>query len=273
MCCVGLYILDINRFNISPNYNNNIFFSDNSEWPSDITSQNPILTESAAELMEVFREKSNYEGVVSVYEAMKIRGVTPGARVGGDHIVLYYSSYIITGTDPIGKEPFRLSQGFQGRILRRIALALSYGIICNVAWCPMLIMLLKRSRLLILPYSSFSYARYLKHLQVYKTLMNSLYEDSVRRSEDLEIARGAEREKEKEKDVPLKQKSTSISNSQGMTSKEKNVMVISCLLFYSALLYSALLFPPYHFIWKILLSKQRSLGLIGIYFHIFVEIF
>ena len=95
----------------------------------------------------------------------------------------------------------------------------------------------------------------------------------MRRSEDLEIARGAEREKEKEKDVPLKQKSTSISNSQGMTSKEKNVMVISCLLFYSALLYSALLFPPYHFIWKILLSKQRSLGLIGIYFHIFVEIF
>lgn len=31
--------------------------------------------------MEVFREKSNYEGVVSVYEAMKTRGVTPGAKV------------------------------------------------------------------------------------------------------------------------------------------------------------------------------------------------
>ena len=103
-------------------------------------------------------------------------------------------------------------------------------------------MLLKRSRLLILPYSSFPYARHLEHPQVYKTLMNSLYEDSVRRSEDLEIARGAEREKEKEKDVPLKQKSTSISNSQGKTSKEKNVIVICCLL-----LYSALLFSPYHF--------------------------
>ena len=57
------------------------YHSDNSEWPSDITSQSPILTESAAELMEVFREKSNHEGVVSVYEAMKTRGVTPGARV------------------------------------------------------------------------------------------------------------------------------------------------------------------------------------------------
>ena len=57
-----------NGFKISP-YNNTIS-SDNSEWPSDITSQNPILTESAAELMEVFREKSNHEGVVSVYEAM-----------------------------------------------------------------------------------------------------------------------------------------------------------------------------------------------------------
>ena len=88
MRCVVLCIVDINRFKISPNYNN-IFFSDNSEWPSDITNQNPILTESAAELMEVFREKSNYEGVVSVHEAMKIRGVTPGARVSGDHIVLY----------------------------------------------------------------------------------------------------------------------------------------------------------------------------------------
>lgn len=31
--------------------------------------------------MEVFREKSNYEGVLSVYEAMKVRGVTPGAKV------------------------------------------------------------------------------------------------------------------------------------------------------------------------------------------------
>ena len=45
------------------------------------SDQRPILTESAAELMEVFREKSNYEGVVSVYEAMKTRGVTPGVRV------------------------------------------------------------------------------------------------------------------------------------------------------------------------------------------------
>ena len=44
-------------------------------------SDSPILTDSAAELMEVFREKSNYEGVVSVYEAMKTRGVTPGAKV------------------------------------------------------------------------------------------------------------------------------------------------------------------------------------------------
>ena len=83
-----------NGFKISP-YNNTIS-SDNSEWPSDITSQNPILTESAAELMEVFREKSNHEGVVSVYEAMKTRGVTPGARVGYD-----YSLHVATGIHTI----------------------------------------------------------------------------------------------------------------------------------------------------------------------------
>lgn len=48
---------------------------------SYISFSSPILTDSAAELMEVFREKSNYEGVLSVYEAMKVRGVTPGAKV------------------------------------------------------------------------------------------------------------------------------------------------------------------------------------------------
>jgi leucine-rich PPR motif-containing protein len=74
---------------------------------SNVSEDAPILTESAEELMEVFREKSNYKGVVSVFEAIKTRGVIPGPKV-------------------------------------------------------------------------------------YKTLMNSLYEDSVRRSDDLDVSRMAD---------------------------------------------------------------------------------
>jgi hypothetical protein len=40
--------------------------------------------------MEVFREKSNYEGVLSVYEAMKVRGVTPGAKVIHSSLSSFY---------------------------------------------------------------------------------------------------------------------------------------------------------------------------------------
>jgi len=48
---------------------------------SNVSENAPILTESAEELMEVFREKSNYKGVVSVFEALKTRGMTPGPKV------------------------------------------------------------------------------------------------------------------------------------------------------------------------------------------------
>jgi hypothetical protein len=57
-----------------------------------LDSDSPILTDSAAELMEVFREKSNYEGVVSVYEAMKTRGVTPGAKVPNPTLPAFISN-------------------------------------------------------------------------------------------------------------------------------------------------------------------------------------
>ena len=67
-------------FSLYRNYTEDLESGSNSNSNSG-SDQRPILTESAAELMEVFREKSNYEGVVSVYEAMKTRGVTPGVRV------------------------------------------------------------------------------------------------------------------------------------------------------------------------------------------------
>ena len=105
----------------------------------------------------------------------------------------------------------------------------------------MLIKQSKRLRLLIL-LTSLILVRTIFHTQVYKTLMNSLYEDSVRRSEDLEISKGAEREKEKEKDVPLKQKSTSVSNNQGMPSVERNFIVIGIILQLNALLYPHLVY-------------------------------
>ena len=135
----------------------------------------------------------------------------------------------------------------------------------------MLIKQSKRLRLLILLTSLFL-VRTIFHTQVYKTLMNSLYEDSVRRSEDLEISKGAEREKEKEKDVPLKQKSTSVSNNQGMPSVERNFIVIEIILLLNAhLVYSFLYIILYNFWAKFFsLPNNMSLGLTEMIFLIII---